>query len=389
MPRLKQALLIFIAINFFLYFYMWNFHSLVPFNELMYKNSAHHYFQDERILGRFNFLRALGQWDAQWYLRIADAGYPENPSIIDINDKSVLDGLTYAFFPLYPSLLSLINTLVGNIEATAFIVSQILMLSNFISLYYVIGKFYGEKIALKTVFLLFLFPFSIFYRSYYTEGLFLLILIWYCYFLIKRKWLQISLYSGLLYVTRPTGLFLFPLTLLFLLSDLKEKKLKPVNAVIFIPVMLGFFGLWLLLNLINTGNMLYWKDVQNSWIPIVSVIDNIKHNLRLVRLFFVLPLHNVHASKIDILIFVYAGLILYHGKKFLKKELWWVSFLMWIIPVLIRDTTAFSRYQIVSFPLFTYLASTLKKPWFEVTAAVFYSVLLFFSLLFINWYWLG
>src|SRR4030067_1918284 len=136
MGRFKKALLIFTILNLSLYFYIWKFNSFVPFNEFLYKYSSHHYFQDDRISGgRFNFLRAQGVWDSQWYLKIADRGYPFHPANASLDYKTVMEGLTYAFSPLYPFVLAALNLVIGYPELTAFILSLLLLARTFYSFY--------------------------------------------------------------------------------------------------------------------------------------------------------------------------------------------------------------------------------------------------------------
>jgi len=390
MTRLPRAFIIFIFINISLYFYIWKFHNLVPLNDYLYINSAYHYFDDERLTGgRFNLIRALGVYDSQWYLKIADRGYPQNPDNSEINYKLDMERLSYAFFPLYPLVLAFINLGIGYLELTAFIFSLVLMAADFYSLYFVVTKLYGAKIAFKTAILIFIFPFSLFFRSYYTEGLFLFFLIWYSYFLIKKNWLKTSLFQGLLAVTRPTGLFLVPLTLILMTNDFIRNKKAPYKYFVNLLLIFGFFSVWVMFNYQMTGNLFYWKEVQSAWFFQNTFTDIIKHNYVLLKYFFYLPLHDIHASKIDLITFYSFGWLIVLSISFLKKELWWVSFLMWIVPVLLRDTTSISRFQAVSFPLFIFIASRLNRTGFAVVGAVFYSITLFVSLYFINWYWVG
>src|SRR6266496_2220287 len=56
------------------------FHSGFPFHQFNYTYNAYHFMADPRADGGlFDFLPALGQYDAQWYLRIAATGYPDIP----------------------------------------------------------------------------------------------------------------------------------------------------------------------------------------------------------------------------------------------------------------------------------------------------------------------
>lgn len=391
MLHLKKAFIIYLFLNLSIYLYIWKFHRLIPLNEQLYKNSAYHYYHDERFAsGKFDLLRVFGIYDAQWYLKIAGNGYPKNPDIKEVSFKLDMERLSFAFFPLYPLTLFIFNLAVGYLELTAFLLSHVLLMVNFLSLYFFVSGLFSESLAFKTVFLIFFFPFSLFFRSYYTEGLFLLLLIWYSYFMIKKSWVKASLFQGLLAVTRPTGLFLIPLTLIFLSADLLRKKKNSFSfyfvCLLFIFV---FFGFWLLFNYQMTGNYLFWKEIQSAWFFKNTFYEILKHNYLLLKSFVYLPLHDIHASKIDLLTFYSFGWLIILSLSFLKKELWWISFLMWIIPVLLRDTTSISRFQIVSFPVFIFLASKLNKTYFALVSAVFYSATLYVSLYFINWYWLG
>ncbi|MBU3978902.1 glycosyltransferase family 39 protein, partial [Patescibacteria group bacterium] len=264
--KLWLYLSIFIILNILLYLFIFLFNSKIPFSKFDYTKNAHHYLADPRIKGgEFNFLRAMGQYDAQWYLKIAEEGYPKNPTITDMNNKRTLDGITYAFFPLYPLILSFVNFPIKNIELTAFITSNLIMLAIFFSLYIIIKNLYDENKALKTIFLLFFFPFAIFYRSYFTEGLFLLLLIWFAYFLIKKQWLRTAFFLSLLFVTKPIGAFFGLLFLFFIINSYRHKRINMRLLIYSLTVsILPFLG-WLAYCYINTGIPIYWMTAYSNW----------------------------------------------------------------------------------------------------------------------------
>ena len=164
---------IFVLLNVFLYFFIIVFHNLIPFNKDNYIHSSHHYFEDPRFVGgNFNLLRALGQYDAQWYLGIASDGYPAHMMRLDESSEGESEILSYAFFPLYPLVVGAFKNVLGGVELSAFIVSNILLLLNFCSLYYAVSKIFNKNVAIKTCFLLFLFPFSIFFAVILLKGYF-------------------------------------------------------------------------------------------------------------------------------------------------------------------------------------------------------------------------
>jgi Gpi18-like mannosyltransferase len=331
----------------------------------------------------------LGQYDAQWYLKIADSGYPKNPTDTNMHKKESMDGLSYAFFPLYPSLLAIINVPIKNIELTAFLTSNLLLIANFISLYILVKNLFSKNKALKTIFLVFFFPFSIFYRSYFTEGLFLFLLIWFSYFLINKRWLLSALFISLLSITRPNGI-IFELLFLFYLAKSYFRKEILMRTVLdaFIVSMLAFTG-WLLFCYINTGNPMYWFNIQSVWYKEQNISFPLFHNIKMILNFTSLSWHSFHSSKIDVIAIFITGIILFFSRKKLRPELWWISFLIWVIPLLTKDTMSFTRYQIVSFPLFIYLAQNVKRHDYLILFSLFYLILLILSLFFINWYWIG
>lgn len=262
------------------------------------------------------------------------------------------------------------------------------MVAIFFSLYIVIKNLYGENKALKTIFLLFFFPFAIFYRSYFTEGLFLLLLIWFSYFLIKKQWLRTAFFLSLLLVTRPNGAFFELLFLFFIVKAYRHRQIGQRLLINSLGItMLPFLG-WLVFCFVNTGSSIYWMTVQSSW-GYRSFPFSLFWNIYIISRFFSLPIHSFHLSKIDVLTVVFVGILLFISRKKLRPELWWISLLLWIVPLITRDTMSYTRYQIVSFPLFLYLAEKLRGSVYISLLIVFCLGLFLMSLYFINWYWVG
>lgn len=387
----QLSLISFILLNILLYVFIYLFHNLIPLNQTNYLYSTHHYFEDPKVTGgQFNFLRSLGQYDAQWYLKIASDGYAKDPKDIPLDQyRGSWEVLSYAFFPLYPLILSIVNLPFQNIELTAFIISNVLMIINFASLYYVVSKLFNEQIAKRTCFLLFLFPFSLFFRSYFTEGLFLLLLIWFSYFFISRKYIYSALLLGLMTITRPNGLFLIPLFCFFLLKEAKTFfsfliKSIPLTILIALPL-LG----WIYLNFYNTNDPFYFYSVQGSWFYNENIFTPLKTNFERLSNFITLPIHQFHVSKIDFLMVFASIFILLKSKKFLKGKLWSIALFLSVIPLLIKDTQSYSRYVSIVFPFFIYLAIKLRNTSYGVILGIFSTLLFITALYFINWYWIG
>lgn len=387
--RFRVALLSFIFVNTFLYFFILLFGPIVPFDKYNYLYNSHHFFKDSRVddPSGFSFLRALGQYDAQWYLKIAQEGYPRNPAIVSMDDKKAMDGLSYAYFPLYPVTIAVFNYFFKNVEVAGFFLANVLLAANFFSLWFVISRLYSENLAYKSVFLLFLFPFSIFYRSYFAEGLELFLVIWFSYFLVLRRFFAAAVFLGFLNVARGN---VYLLSILFFVYFVKSvggwNRLFRVKPAVVLAVCVLPFLLWLYYNFLQTGAPLYFLKVR-----IISVVFPIPlfWNFANVILYPILPLHSFHSSMVDVLTTVGVLLLLVHSRKFLRRELWLVSLCLWFLPILVMDSISFTRYQTVSFPLFVYLAHVLRGYRYFAVLVLFALGLGAFSLLFVNWYWIG
>lgn len=383
---------LFIGLQIFLYLFLSFFYTAVPFEKSLYFNSSHHYVQDPRATdSQFSLLNALGAWDGQWYLRIADAGYPSKAVCDAHPDPRFMGALSYAFFPFYPLILAVFDLLFQNIELTAFIIGNVILLANFVSLYFVVTKLFTKAIAIRTIFLLFLFPFSIFYRAYFTEGIFLLLLIWFGYFLIKHKWFYSSVIAALLFVTRPNGLFMGLILLVTLYKAIRHHKFSWLKAILYLALSLVPIALWCYVCYVLTGNALYWHKVQSIWFSSPSMLNTFTQNLEHLFGFFDYPIHGAKDSRIDVLTVVGTFILLMFSKKYFKKypQLWWISFMIWLAPLLVKDLMSYTRYQIISYPIFIFLASRVRGWKFYLLSAIFLSLLLFTSLYFVNWQWVG
>ena len=371
----------FFFIHFSLYLFIISFHAKVPFHTENYLHNAYHYLQDPRLEGgQFQLLRALGQYDAQWYLRIADNGYP-SPS------KHIQDGMTYAFFPLYPFIVRSLNVVLHNIETSAFLLANILLVINFVSLLFIVKSFTSKLIALKTTFFLFLFPFSIFFRSYFAESLFLFLLLWFTYFLMKRSWAFSAFCLSLLTITKGNGILLNIFFLYLLLRDVKKGNMSKRKALGLLCILVLPFLSWLLYNFSQTGNLLYFYTVRSAWtysFPFYALLHNLANIFSLPSV----PLHSFHASQIDAIAMLVSLILVVKSKKALPFELWMISLVLFVTPFAIQYMMGFARSQIFSFPLFLYLAHITSIKMSLVLLTLFMIGLFLVSLFFVNWYWI-
>lgn len=375
--NLLWGLILFLALNITLFLFIAGFHDKVPFNKFNYSLTAYHYLQDTRVTGDgFSLVNSLGQYDGQWYLRIADQGYPRNSAP------------TYAFFPLYPTLVAGLKLVTHNVEIAAFWSTLFFLPVNFLSLYWVISRLYSEKITLRTIFLIFAFPFSIFFRSYFPEGIYLFLFVWFCYFLATKRLTLASIPLSFLNLVKANGWLLNLLFLYYLYKALTKKEITRSQLFLSLAIIATPLLLWGLYMYFHAGNPLIFYEARKAWVPFgfpFTLLYNIVQIFRLP----VLRFHSFFSSQVEILFFLAVFLLFKKSKKQINFEFWLSSFVLWIFPFFTNVFMSFSRYQIVLFPLFIFLALKLSDRAFYLVFTIFTILLFAISLPFVNWYWIG
>ncbi len=158
-------------------------------------------------LGPARYTGALRVWlqkDAVWYLAIAQRGY----------DYSPVAQSRANFFPLYPLLIHLVAPLVAifpvaNPAALAgMAIAWLAFAGACVALYQLaLGRF-GRRVAIGSVTLLALFPFSFYYGAVYTESIYLLLAAWAFVALERERWWLAGALAGLASAARPPGLLI-------------------------------------------------------------------------------------------------------------------------------------------------------------------------------------
>jgi hypothetical protein len=127
------------------------------------------------------FLNPLVAWDSEYYLSVSIAGYADPTMRTFTAEDGTAYPLSHAFFPLYPALMSLVRvpfaalttTPIAASAAAGVAISLIGTLAGMIALYDIVRGELGIDGAFRTVFLLLIFPMSLFFAVIYTEGLFI------------------------------------------------------------------------------------------------------------------------------------------------------------------------------------------------------------------------
>ncbi|MFN0202511.1 MAG: hypothetical protein ACKVTZ_13385, partial [Bacteroidia bacterium] len=142
--------------------------------------------------------------DTLWYHSLYDCGYEILPNLHDFQTEQY----NYAFFPLYPLAIKALAWLTqSSFFPAAFLFSLFLSPFTFLLFFRVMQHFVeNEKEAFQAVLALMLFPFHFFFSVYYTECLFLALMMGGYWSILNKKWGILALCIAGLALTRPNGI---------------------------------------------------------------------------------------------------------------------------------------------------------------------------------------
>lgn len=215
-----------------------------------------------------NFAQGMCRWDCAWYVKLSQTGYDPFPVPTMINAGN------WAFFPLYPILVAIVRTLTGLetiVAATGLSILLCIVSAR------VAWPLLGKDLRAYTLFAAFLLagPFSIWFTTFYTEVLFLLLTL--CVFaaLQKKQFLLAGLFAALLSATRIVGVFIVFAILIEIWQphraaggswrDFVPAVLKqPTHLLALFVAPLGLFAYMAYLH-VHIGDALAFSHVQRAW----------------------------------------------------------------------------------------------------------------------------
>jgi hypothetical protein len=324
--------------------------------------------------------------DTWWYERIAENGYPE---ISDPRDLGYADGPDFkqsewAFFPLYPAINGITMRVTDlSFNYSAFFWSIIFsLLAAFTAMKYGLLYTSNAKQTAWFVAAMFLFPYSFYYSAFYTESLFLALLLGSFILIKKRQFYLLTLALIPLILLRPNGLvMLLPLYLFFLeqhrLADTKPSNvsqyLRPEvmrKSLSFAPAVI-VFGLYCLYQYEMTGNFFAFSAAQKGWYrePMFPLLALFRHGDTATQL----------NSFFTIALMLFAG--------FCWKRLpFYLNVLVWIgilLPLSSGSVASMTRYTTTIFPLFIIIGGLIYQLKWKWGILVLLTVLHFAS--FYSW----
>ncbi len=189
-------------------------------------------------------------FDGRHFLDIATLGY---------------QGSNFAFFPLYPLLIFLVNLFLSIPPVySGIVISSVSLFLSFVMIYKIIRLDFKEDVARLSLIFLALFPLAFFYHSVYSDSLFLLFSTTSFFFARlggQKNWIFAGIFGGLSVLTRFSGIALIPALMIEWYLQNKKTKFISVNylktgflavfitsmgLIIYMIYLQIFFGDWLL-----------------------------------------------------------------------------------------------------------------------------------------------
>ena len=340
---------------------------------LIFSYFAFQIFSHQSISSFGQFLEIWNRWDALHYIHLAEYGYASIPLTGNREDVFIV------FLPFFPILVKIFSLFTGgNFMTAAMSVSFVFSILASLLLYEICKLDFGEKIALKAVLFLNIFPTSYFMLSAYTESTFLTLSLAF-YLAVRKNLFPFPILFGFLAgLTRLNAILLFTLTI----------GLKKATSLLYTFSIVTGLLIYLLINqalfespfyFLNILHNHWYKSFSYPWVGIKNSIFYAIHQdtLESFIVFFQEPVY--------LILLLILGLFV-----FLKVNKSWGVYL--ITSFLLFSSTSFilssPRYLLVLFPIYIAMAILAENKvlliLFKICSIAF---LLFFTTLFVSGHW--
>ncbi len=341
------------------------------------------YIQRGYFLTRIFPLDIFARWDSRWYFSIIKDGY-QPPAQWGVSYSNM------AFFPLYPYLvkslgwfgLDLPN---GYYILIGLILSNLCFLGSVALLYkLIVGPLgFRHAAAQRALVLLFVFPASFFFSSFYPESLFLFLTLAAFALAFEERWLLTGICTALAILARPQGIVL-AFALAWLYMEKRNWRLQDIRlnvlwfALAPLALVLHFYTLYL-----KSGHPFAYFDATAAWGGVnASIFQN--------------PLQNLQGPSLDvfkidfILIILFLICSVYMLWKWPIKAFGVFALIMCIMPLATGLLVSMSRELVVIFPVFILLGEKLKRREGYISLlAIWFTLQIIYFAGWVNYYWIA
>lgn len=307
------------------------------------------------------------KWDAPHYINIADHWYvSEDEYLLNPNAYVDKEYVLIAFYPLYPLTVKLFSFIVGDVELSAYFVSNIFFMLSIAAMYKLVRIDYSRQTAITASLLLIFSPYGFFFSLAYTESLFIFLTLVFFIMLKKEKFMYAGILGLLCALTKNFGLLLIiPYGVWLITLACKKhfvfldftKRLLPAFLI------LAGFGIYLCINKAVTGEwfkfMTYQSEHWNQRIscPWKNVVNHmslfLKENGSMVNKWFI--------WFGDVASVCFAMIVYWIGRKKIPFIYGIYSLAYIFLTLMVSWLLSGPRYLLVNFPTYIVLAVLCEK----------------------------
>ncbi|WP_239453534.1 MULTISPECIES: hypothetical protein [Microbacterium] len=224
--------------------------------------------RDSRFGNGADLWTYIGAWDAQWYRRIAEDGYP---AVLPLTDAGDVAQNAWAFMPLYPWASAALGSFLGSWAAGAVVISLVAGYACCLVLRSILVERMGEAAAMWAVVFFAAAPLAAMFQVAYAEASFLLLVLLGIRCLQRRRYGWLFAIVPVMAFTRP-GVLAFALLLVLFAGwrwmrrraePLRPHELLQLGAAGASAVALGLA--WQVIAGAVTGRPDAYLDTELSW----------------------------------------------------------------------------------------------------------------------------
>ena len=208
-------------------------------------------------------------WDGQWYLRVAESGYPD---VLPVTDTGEVGENPWAFYPLFPLMARVGMALTGlDFPTVASSIALLFGAGAAVVMGLLLRERVGDPAAYVVVALWASFPSSVALQLAYTESLAMLLLVGYLYALARERWLVATAVAVLVGLSRPIAVPLGLVTLVVVVLRWRRRRERPISSGTYAAMLAALVGcgvaglLWPAIAWWRTGVSSAYTDTMAAW----------------------------------------------------------------------------------------------------------------------------
>ena len=293
-------------------------------------------------------------FDGEHYLTIAQIGYQP---------------LTYFYFPVFPLLTKFLSfgRDLYSLAWSGLLIANVAFLVALVGIYKLVMIDMRRKTAKWTVILLLIFPTSFYFGTFYTESVFLALVVWSFYFARRGNFLVASILAAFLSATKVIGVLMFPI--LMVEYFLQNRKRLTFNYWSFGAIFISPLGILVYLYYLwkQTGDPLnflsnvaiFGQQRSSSLVILPQVFYRYIFKILPQLTYSYFPV--VFTTYLELWCALIFLIVIIYGFFRLRMSYALYALFGYIVPTLAGSFSSLPRYVLVIFPVFMLMAIMMSR----------------------------